>query len=165
MNEIIKISFYEVDILEKETINFHIPYSKKLNDDHIYYSKRIIWNLVKWIDTEDYPYKEIEGDERNGIRYQEVAEQTVSKINGIKDEFIKDKLNKENCFQFDFTPSELDNLTLRSDYKFNEIKAIKQSYSRTLQYISLSYKNGIWVIDNKIEKRVVKKNRTGIVQI
>ncbi len=165
MNEIIEINFIEVDILEKETISFHIPHSKKLNDDHKYFRKRIVWTLIEWKDTEDYPYKEIEEDEKNGIRYQEISEQIVSKINGITSEFIKDKINSEDCFYFDFKPSELDKLILRSDYEFKQIKAISQPYSRTFQYIALTYKKGIWEIDEKVEKRVVKKSRTGIVKI
>ena len=55
MNKIIEISFNEVDIFEKEIISFHIPHSKKLNDDHKYFKKRIVWTLIEWKDTGDYP--------------------------------------------------------------------------------------------------------------
>lgn len=165
MNEIIEINFNEVDIFEKEIISFHIPHSKKLNNDHKYFKKRIVWTLIEWKDTEDYLYKEIEEDEKNGIRYQEIPEQIVSEINGITSEFIKDKINSEDCFSFDFKPNELDKFILRSDYQFKQIKAINRPYNRIFKYIALTYKNGIWEIDEKIEKRVVKKSRTGIIKL
>lgn len=165
MNEIIEINFNETDILEKEIISFHIPRSKKLNHNHKYFKKRIVWTLIQWKDTENFPCKEIEEDEINGIRYQEIPEQIVSEINGIKSELIKDKINSEDCFAFDFKPSELDKLIVRSDYEYKEIKAINQPNDRIFKYIALTYRNGIWEIDETVEKRVVKKSRTGIVNI
>ena len=165
MNEIIDINFDEVDIFEKEIISFHIPHSKKLNENHKYFKKRIVWTLTEWKDTEDYPYREIEEDEKNGIRYQKIPEQIVSEINGITSEFIKDKINSKDCFSFDFKPNELDKLILRSDFEYKQIKTIPQPYNRAFKYISFTYKNGIWKIDTKVEKRVVKKSRIGIVKI
>ena len=165
MKEITHLSFDEVDILEKEIISFQIPHSKTLNDDHKYFKKRIVWTLIEWKHTEDYPYEEIEEDEKNGIRYQKIPEQIVSEINEITNEFIKDKINSEVCFSFNYTPSEMDKLILRNDYEYKEIKAIKQPYSRIFKYIALTYKNGIWEIDKKTEKKVVNQSRKGIVKI
>jgi len=79
--------------------------------------------------------------------------------------FIKDKINTKDCFSFDFQPNELDKLILRSDYEFKEIKAINQPYSRIFKYIALTFKNGVWEIDEEVEKRVVKQYKTGIVNI
>lgn len=165
MNEILEINFIETDIFEKEKISFRIPHSKKLDDNHKYFNKRIIWTLIEWKYTENYPYKEIEEDEKSGIRYQEISEQIVSEINGITNEFIKDKINSKDCFSFDYKPHELDKIVFRSDYEFKEIEAIKQPYSRILKYITLTFKNGKWEIDNNVEKRVIKKSRTGIVKV
>lgn len=165
MNETTKIEFYEANLLEKETISFHIPHAKKLNSEHRYFNKRTVWVLVHYKDTEDYPYEAIEEDKRNGIRYSFILTEIVGEINGLTNEFIKNKINTENCFQFDFTPSELDKLTIRSDYEFNSIKAIPQPYSRVHKYMSFTFKNGIWEIDEKEEKRIIKDGRGGIVKI
>lgn len=165
MFEIIDINFVEADIFEKEIISFHIPHSKMLNEDHKYFKKRIVWNLIEWKDTEYYPYNEIKEDEKNGIRYHEIPKQIVSEINGITSASIKDKINLNDCFAFNFKPREFDKLILRSDYEFQEIKAIRQPYNRIFKYIALTYKNGVWESDEKVEKRVVKKSRTGIVKI
>lgn len=165
MNEILDINFVEADIFEKEKISFHIPHSKKLDENHKYFNKRIVWTLIEWKDTEDYPYNEIKENKKNGIRFHEIPEQIVSEINGITSESIKDKINFRDCFAFDFKPSEFNKLILRSDYEFQEIKAVTQPYSRIFKYIALTYKNGGWVIDEKVEKRVVCKSRTGIVKI
>jgi len=64
MNKIDHLNFEEMNIFEKEIISFHIPHTKKLNDDHKYLKKRIVWTLSEWKYNEDYPYKEIEEDEK-----------------------------------------------------------------------------------------------------
>lgn len=121
--------------------------------------------MVEYKNTENFPYKEIEEDKKNGIRYYEIPIQIVTEINGITNKFIKEKINSKDCFSFHYKPNELDTLTLRSDYEYKEIKAIRQPYSRILEFIAFTFKNGIWEIDEKVEKRVVIKSRIGILKI
>ncbi|MDX1958618.1 MAG: hypothetical protein SFU98_08605 [Leptospiraceae bacterium] len=54
--------------------------------------------------------------------------------NGLSDEWILVNLNLENCFDFEYTPSEGDNLVFKSDEKYI--------------YLSFVYKKGIWIKDN-----------------
>jgi hypothetical protein len=115
------IFFIEADSSKKDRLLVHMPHSKMLGAKHSYLEKRLIWTLTKRADTKDYPYDDIEEDERNGIRYQEIPIFIVSKILGITSEIIKAKLNEKTCFTFDYEPTELDNLTIKEDYVYEKI--------------------------------------------
>lgn len=164
MGELLHLRFVEASIHEKEIITFHIPRSKKLPDNHAYFDKRIIWTLIKWGDTEDYPYEAIEEDEKNGIRYQEIHEEIINDIHGISNVMFEEEINLKDCFAFEYTPSELDRLILRSDYLYTEIKAVQQPYNRAFTYMSFTYKNEFWEIDKEENKRIAKKYLKGVVE-
>lgn len=55
--------------------------------------------------------------------------------NGLNAEWILLNLNIENCFDFDYTPNEGDNLIIRQNVEFSP-------------YISFIFKNGEWVKDH-----------------
>jgi hypothetical protein len=159
------ILLIEADTSQKDRLLVNMPHSKILSANHPYFEKRLIWTLTKRADTKDYPYEAIEKDERNGIRYQEILIVVVSKILGITSEIIKEKLNEKTCFEFDYKPTELDNLTLQEDYVYEKIKAINRFSIRGIELTSFTFRNGEWVIDEDFEKRIIEISKQGIVKI
>ncbi len=55
--------------------------------------------------------------------------------NGLNAEWIALNLNIENCFDFDYTPNEGDNLIIRQNVEMSP-------------YISFIFKNGEWIIEH-----------------
>ncbi len=165
MGDKLSVRFVEKDLMKKEVISFHVPRSKILAEDHEYFDKRMIWSLIKWKDTEDYPYEAIREDEEKGVIYQEIYEEIISEVNGIPNTLIEEEININNCFAFKYTPKENDRLMIASDYKYAKIKSVEQPHTRGFYYMSFTFRKGFWEIDKKIEKRVVKKSMKGIVEV
>ncbi len=168
MEEVLTLNFVEGDTMGREIISFPISGSRTLDEGHQYFEKVILWNLIKWVDTEEYPYEAIEEDEKNGVIYNEISERLITEVGGIANTIIEEKINLEECFAFEYKPKEFDRLTLMSRYKYAEIKGIERpssSKGRRYEYMSFTFVKGFWEIDIEITKRTVLKSSSGIVEI
>jgi hypothetical protein len=165
VNSSFEIVFIEADTVPKERLLIHKPHAGELEPVHPYYQKRMIWTLIKRDERAAYPYDAIEEDQRKGIRYQEIPIVITDDIIGINAQSIQQKLNNCNCFAFEYVPTEFDNLRLRSDYVYDEIKSMPRMHSRAIELISFTFINGQWCIDTTVELGAFQKGRQGFVDL
>ena len=165
MSTINSLRFIQPESGEKEVLSFRVTRRTKLEPDHPYFEKGTYWSIVKWEDTEDYPYEAMAEDRRNGIRYTEIFEQILDEVNGIPNTKVYETINLESCFAFDYAPSEGDILRIWSAYRYDEVKNVPRSYHSQFKYMAFTFTNGYWEIDTEIIKRIVKKAICGIVEV
>lgn len=63
----------------------------------------------------------------------------------VNNKFVLEKINTKNCFDFEYIPTESDNLIIRVEYK--QKKQVKKSNPSLSNYLSFIYKKGAWQTD------------------
>jgi hypothetical protein len=101
--------------------------NKKYMDEQ--YPRRIVWTLDRYVGEH---YLGMDG----------MMQTPADKLDEIfTAEYVKDELNRRNCFDFDYIPNEGDYLVMR----YNLTK--KEAKGRELHYMPFIYRAGKWTIE------------------
>jgi hypothetical protein len=153
---------YEQEVLREDLI-IHNQKTKRalstIKDNHQYFEKRIIWDLIKAEDIRFYSVAELEqiSEELYQLAYNEVKDfDTLG--NQI---FIKQVLDRNNCFVFKYQPNPNDIIMLSEVYRFNSLKNINRS-ERIIKRMQFIYINIGWTLFEQ-EFRCSKIFKSGLL--
>jgi hypothetical protein len=127
--------------------------------DHLYFEKRIKWDLLKADGIKFYTEKEL-------IEIQNELSQpihiNVEHFESLGDQFfIKEVLNNKECFTFEYKPSINDALLLTEVYKFNSANNIQRPERMTNQMVFL-YSSSGWELFEQ-EFKSIKIFKSGLI--
>lgn len=96
-----------------------------------YYKKHFIWTLRRYF-----------GEKETGMLGQMIM--PVEKLNeDLTASYLLNQLNSKNLFDFDYSPTEGDNLEIRQDYLYSEVKGFPRQ--ELYNYLSFIFRKGKWV--------------------
>lgn len=109
-----------------------------------YNTTQYIWSLYRYL-----------GEKDSGMLGQMIM--PVENLNDeLNSKYLITELNSKNCFDFNYSPSEGDNLQIREEYVFKSIKG--KPREDLYDYMSFIYRKGKWqedvynVFDDKTRK-------------
>lgn len=130
---------------------FPKPFGDIENNRSEYEKTHIIWKLFHYI-----------GNKESGMMGQMIMP-VDSLNNNLSASFLLEKINSKNIFDFEYKPSEGDNLIIRCEYIYRNIK--KTSRPELYDFMSFIFQEGKWkeeVYDVFNDK--TKRFRSGLIK-
>ena len=128
------------------------PLSKGDNEEvdiSEYDKTRFIWTLYKFL------------GEKDDLMMGDMILPVESMGEGLTSDFILQQLNSKKLFDFEYSPSEGDNLEIRKEYLYKSFRG--QHRPDLYDYLSFIYRKGEWVEDYydffTDKKRPIKKGK------
>ncbi len=111
-----------------------LPHGDKAKVDKAEYEKtQYIWTLYKYL------------GEKDDLMMGEIVMPVESLGGEMTSEYLLQQLNSNNRFDFEYSPSEGDNLEVRKEYVYRSLR--EQHRPELYDYLSFIYRKGKWVED------------------